>query len=254
MKKLLLALIVVALPTVCRAGVRSRGPNPGVFVKTVASTSTADITYYWAMDSATSGQSPQKGSGTITIGASWVSTTAVVGTNALYNSNTGNSGGKITVSSTSWNFTAGRWGAYMILRESTGASSIGDPFWIQGDTGTVATSKFILTVDSIGEWLLNYSNANQLNLGTNLLTQNTTAFIEVAWDYTGATLGAPCKVFKDGILQGTCSGTPNAGAPAGGTVQLGGQNANATALVMDQFIYSTDPNRDLNALKNTTSF
>ncbi len=221
---------------------------------TTTSATTDDITWYWNADDASASQSPQKGLGSITLGASWVSTTAVVGTAAIYNSNTGNSGGRITISSTSFNYTQGRLGTYMILREATGSATDGDPIWVNGSTGTSATSKFHIQVSATGNWTFDYSNATQLSLGTGFLTRDTTTYVEFAWDYATTTLGAPCKVYKDGVLTGTCAGTPNAGAPTGSTLRFGGQDSNATALVMDQIIFSTNPVRDLYALRNTTSF
>ncbi len=257
MKKLWSIVILCFVVVGTDAAIRQCGPSLGVLAPVVASGggSGSAVMWYWNADSASASQSPQKGIGTVTLGASWVltSTAPIVGTGTVWNSNVGNSGGRISVFSDSWNFDHGRLAFYGILKEVAGtAASDGDPFWINGDTGTVA-SKMQLQVNASGIWLFDFSNATQLNLGV-LLAQDTTSFIEIAWDYTQATLGAPCKVYKDSVLVGTCAGTPNAGAPAGGNVRFGGQDGNATAMAMDQIIFSTNPVENLYALRAQTSF
>lgn len=253
------ALIFAAVfcPSLAFGLVIFMGPNKGCFGTPAAGgggggggggPNTSDVGMYLNCDSRTA-TTLTKGVGTVTIGAAYTSVAGVVG-NGLDNNNLGNSGGKITISTDSLNFAKGRFGFSMYVRE-TGAPADGDPFWGDGSTGTVATAKFHLQVNASGNWTWDFAGATQLNLGS--LAANTTHFIEIAFDTTTVTLGAPSKIYDNGTLIGTQTGSPS-GTPTPIGIHVGGQDGNATSLILDQVMFSTNPLKDLNALKALSSF
>ena len=222
------------------------------FTQALSGGSFADILFYSNCDSVTSGQAPQKGVGTITVGASWTSsTTAVVG-NSWANNNTGNAGGRISFSTSTTpanlniDMAKGRIGFYFYPLES-GASSDGDPLY--GNGATTAPKWFWQNVSGTNSW-----SYKDKQIASFSLTANTWQFVEFAWDSAETTLGAPCKVIVDGVTSGTCSAGSTGLDPAPSSIRLGGIDGNGFNALYDQIIISNDPLRDLNAVKNTTSF
>lgn len=207
--------------------------------------STSDILFYANADSKTTGQSPQKGTGTITIGTSVSSATAIV-SNGWDNNNAGNTAGRISISTTSnIDMSQGRAGFYMYPRES-GAPAQGAPFYVSGATSTPKL------------YWQNVSGSNTFSYKDKQIgftyTTNTWQFIEFAWDSSETHLGRPCEVFIDGVSAGQCP-TGSAGAdPSGSSVRLGGVDANALSMIYDQVLISTDSTRNLYLVRNQTSF
>ena len=226
------------------------GPSisvPRMVASSGGSGSTADILFYSNCDTVTNGQSPQKGSGTLTVGASVLSAAAQI-SNGWDNQNGGFSSHRVAFPSASnINLSKGRVGFYFFPRE-TGSGSDGDIFWLDSSTGT-GQSKFWFT-NNIGTISWNYKNKTM----TFSLTVNTWQFVELAWDSAETTLGTACQAWVNGVSQGTC-GTGSTGAdPAGTNLEVGSTDGNGYSSITDQLIISNDPTRDLNAVKNNTSF
>ena len=234
------------------------GPNKGCFVAQGAgggggggAVDTSDVPFYWNCDTATSGQSPQKGAGTITIGAAYTSTTAVVG-NGVDNNNTGNSGGRITISTSSAglnniDMSKGRVGMWVYPRETSTAAD-GDPFYVDQATGTGQAKLYWTNINGTNYW--DYKDKSI----TFTPTVNTWQFIELAWDSSEATLGRPCEVFINGISVSQCSAGSTGSVPSGTSFRLGGIDGNSYSMIYDQVIVSTNPVKDLYSLRNRTSF
>jgi hypothetical protein len=250
MKRLLLALFMFLSAGLLRADSSTLVIRRPTAATAAAGVDTSDVPFYWNMDSATSGISPQKGFGTITIGASWTSVTGSV-SNAVDNNNAGNAAGRITISTwtvgTSFNIdmSKGRVGFYFFPRE-TGAGADGDP--IYGNGATSGAVWYWQNSAGTNQWKYKDKSINFT------LTANTTQFVELAWDSAEATLGRPCEVFVDGISAGQCTTGSSGGDPAASSIRLGGIDGNGYSAWYDQMMISTNPVKDLYALRNTTSF
>lgn len=209
-----------------------------------------DILFYWNCDSVTTGISPQKGVGTITIGASWSLNTGVVGNSADIN-NTGNSGGRISISTATAlpniDVSQGRIGFYFHPFE-TGSASDGDPFYGAGAT----TSPFMYFQNSVGNYVWKYKD-EEVNVG-GVFSADTTYFVELAWDSDEAELGVPCRIIIDGSTAGSCPTGSTGADPAPTSLRFGGLDGNATDAWYDQIIISNDPTRNLYLLRDGTSF
>lgn len=247
MKKFLSTLLFISIPIIAIAdGLVLRRAIPGSF----SAANTSDITFYWNMDSVTTGISPQKGSGTITIGSAYTLTSGVVGTGGTNNNNTSSATNTRISFSTTTNIdmSKGRVGFYYCQME-TGAGEDGDI--IYGNGTTASNPKFYLqNINGTNTFFYKDKSINIFNA----LTVGTTYFLEVAWDSVETTLGAPCKAWVDGAVEGTCTAGSTGVDPAPTSIRMGGIDANTNWCLHDQLIISSDPLRNINTIKNQTSF
>jgi len=232
MKKLLVILLLLLMVTPVYAGNQNA---MSVIARKKAgggATDYSDILFYFNCDSDTTGTSPQKGSGTITIDANILlnTTDKIVGTGCLDQNNDGYDNWLWTATS-NVDFASGRIGFYFNPQElNTGncIHSVGDDLIFRYTGGNQAltflgTTTNITTGMSIGNWY----------------------FLEFK------TVGTTCTMYVDGVSKGSATGT---GSVNDTVMYMGATDGNAWDQLWDQVITTNDPDRDLNAVKSVTDF
>ena len=207
------------------------GPGPGV--KGYAS-SGPPITYYFNADSATSGQPPTIGTGTLTIGAG-VSTTTGVVSNAIVANGTWGRGPSFPVSG-NLSYSTGTMGFW--INDTTVNACV--LFFAGQSQGTQETFSLYYTS---GDYRWSYRGST-LHLA---IPANTATYIELAWDTTKMSYrinGGSWTEKTD--VEGT--------APSATTFSFGSDDGTTSSFWFDQFLISSVYQADLFSVKNNTSF
>jgi hypothetical protein len=214
----------------------------------------SDVKVYFNCDADTTPQTPSKGNtNSVTVSSPWTVDAGMTG-NSLNNANDGFE--QITISTysasggTQIDWANGRVGFYfMPLESGSSSASDGNPVWAVSTTG----GKWFFDKVSSSNPIFYYGDASATVSATSL-TSGSTTYIEIAWDYDSSTLGAPCKVYKNGVLAATCGALSSATVPAATTMKFSGFDANQWWAKYDQILISSDPTRDLYAVRDLTSF
>lgn len=239
MKRFLAALFLIVSSPLQAVQIIS---NTGQVV-TASAPNTSDVPFYHNCNSITSGAAPTKGSGTVTIGASYTSVAAQV-SNGWQNNNAGNAGGRITFDQANLQMSEGRIGFWIKPAES-GSGADGEIFYVQ-----TAAPKLQVT-NVTGTYSASYKD---ISIGTfSGLSSGVWAFLEMAWDSDGDKLGSHLKIFIDGVQNGTASGSTGADPTLAGG-KIGSADGNGHSSIVDQVMVSTNPVKDLYALRSETSF
>lgn len=205
-----------------------------------------DVLFYWGMDSAALNQSPQKGAvNSITIDAAGftLQSPAQVG-DGLKDNNIGNKAVRISTTS-NLDFSKGRMGFYFHFNEIAS----GTPMWATLNTAPY----FIFRWNTGTQFQWRYKDKTTTYSS---FVSGSTYFIELAWDSAETTLGAPCRIYVNGVNVSSCSGGSTGSDPSvgSGTFKLSGFDGNTTDGWYDQLLISNDPTRDLYAIRDQTSF
>jgi len=212
----------------------------------------ADITFYDAMDSSTTGRAPTKGSGTLTISGDTIvpgpplnssSTACLYGT-----TNAGFKRVGVTASG-NLNYSAGRAGFYFVWDTATNDSSTAFGWLPSGDT----TPRFAFRKSNSGNsWAFKYEDVS-VSLA---LTAGTTYYVEVEWDDSKAH-GFCAGLRTDGGTF-TTSNSCTTGPPSNTTFGLLGDSilnsGHSLNGRMDEVIISSDSQRDLYAIRNLGAY
>lgn len=236
---ILFAALLAASPSFSARGVviiqnAVAGPSSG------GGGGTDDIIFYSNCDSVTSGQSPQKGSGTITIGGSYTSSPGQIG-NGWDNNNSGNTSGRITFqTSGNLNPAEGSVAFWMFVAES-GAGSDGEIFYL------TTTTPFLRFTNVGGTYSFNYKDVTL----TDFSVPTGWRHVTLRWDSDEDKLGASLEVLVDGVSVGTASGSTGLD-PSSSSGKIGSADGNGHDMIIDHFTVSSSPTIDLYALRFTT--
>ena len=232
MKRLTLIIIGVLLCTPLYSDM-----NPYIAGVPVSGGGDSDIIFYFNCDSATSGQTPQKGSGTVTINANFSASTGQVG-NALVTS----SGWSRIQIPTSGNIDlgCGTIGFYWSA-DAVGMTSLMN---VTGDTAP----RFVLAMISATNMRWKYAGSYQ-DVMSNTAAE-TVYFIEVAWDYDNTRMA-----FRVDGGDWTEITNVTGNEPTGNTLSFGHYNGiYHTNGAWDQLLISSVYKKDLYSVRNNTSF
>lgn len=191
-------------------------------------------TFYFSADSATSGQSPTIGSGSVSIDSGTVTTTGVAG-NALTCSSAW--GGSLYFpASGNLSTTIGTIGFY-----SYSASYSYGTYLSNGSDGTPA---FILENQGGGLLWRYMSGAQNITIPTSQF-----AFVELSWDYANAR-----QAYRINGGSWTEVTGLTGSAPAIDNVRFGAHDGNSTTITVDQIMVIGEYQADLYSIRNNTSF
>lgn len=214
----------------------------------------SDIKVYFDCESDSTPQTPSKGgTNSVTISSPWTVDTGMIG-NALNNANDGFE--QITIATytasggTQIDWQNGRVGFYfMPLESGSSTGSDGNPVWATNTAGGKWFFDKVLSNSPIF-----YYGDVSTSVSATSLTAGSTTYIEIAWDYDSSSLGAPCKIYKDGVLAATCGSFSSATVPVATTMKFSGFDGNQWWSKYDQILISSDPSRDLYSIRDLTSF
>lgn len=196
----------------------------------------SDILFYSNCDSNTSGQTPQKGSGTIEIDAGILLNTSdeVAGTGCLDQNNDGWDSFYLTASG-NFSYLNSRIGFYWNPQEElTNAGVIIYSFG----------NDFFIMVDTVHQNIQgSFRGTSENNIGS--FSVGTWYFIELKFS------GSSMEVFVDGLSVSTITGS---GTFNDTVIRFGAIDGNAFDQLWDQIIISNNNTRDLNAVKAVTNF
>lgn len=211
------------------------GTESDTFTTTTAAASGLTPTFYFNANSATSGQSPTIGTGTVTIGAGTAAVTGVVG-NALEIDSTW--GGSLNFpGSGNISATTGTLGFYIYS-----ANYVQNGSYVS--RASMSSPYFLLEAGATAQW--RYMSGGVQDLG---LTNSTWSFVELSWDYAN---GRKAYRINGGTWQEVTGLTGS--APTINDVVFGSVDGNVTSFRIDQIIITSGYQDDVYSVRDNTSF